>query len=72
MSELRSLWKADGLHYPEGSSLMSVNGEFMRHHRGLRPDHVLKGVAWELGRANYLHVSLPENRGRPVDQQSRC
>jgi hypothetical protein len=64
MGETSSPLKADGLHFPEGSSLMSVNGEFMRHHRGLRPDHVLKGVTWELGRARYLHVMNTGKQGQ--------
>ncbi|RZB33790.1 MAG: hypothetical protein SRB2_03687 [Desulfobacteraceae bacterium Eth-SRB2] len=42
--------KADALDAAEGRRLEGVMGECSSHHRGLRPGHVFKEVAWELGR----------------------
>lgn len=44
------------------------HGEFMRHHRDLRPDHVLKGVIWELERAAGLHGRPTGRWDKPVEQ----
>ena len=46
--------KADALHTAEGSRPEMRYGKHSGHHRGLRPGHVLKGVARELGRARKL------------------
>ena len=52
--------KADVFETSEGSSHVNANGELMRHHRGLRPGHVLKGVIRELGRTRCFLVKTPE------------
>lgn len=68
MSEHYSFQKADELHFSEGSSLVSASGEPARHHRGLRPGHVLKRVTWELGRALCLLVNNTGDLDKPVEQ----
>ncbi len=43
--------KADAVECAEGSSPEFDMARVHGHHRGLRPGHVLKGVARELGRS---------------------
>ncbi len=62
--------KADSLNLLEGSSPECVIGEYLGHHRGLRPGHVHIGVTWELGIANCLLVELTGSLGVPVYQET--
>jgi len=54
-----SSWgKADRLDFLEGSRLTMRHGKHVSYHRGLRPGHLIKGVTWELGRAESFPVKL--------------
>ena len=48
-------------------------GKCSEHHRGLRPGHVSKGVAWELGRANCLlaQVTVRESVHKALAHEAR-
>ena len=52
--------KADGLQTSEGSSLVNAMASLQDATGIYRPDHVFKGVTWELGRARCL---LERNAG---------
>ena len=54
--------KADAVQHAEGSRPECVKGKYSGYHRGLRPGHVSKGVARELGRAKWLLVVIVRKR----------
>jgi len=57
--------KADSFVVLEGSSPECVRVSIQRHHRGLRPGHLLTGVARELGRSKcFLDNESESGTGR--------
>jgi hypothetical protein len=63
--------KADGFHAPEGSSPGPVTGDRSGYHRGLRAEHVFRGVARERGRATCFLVQVPDWGARLIEKPWR-